>query len=711
MMKLSNRVMAAWAVVVFALLVSSVATARGRLIANGPAAGGGGAGGAVNLPYQVQDAQGTTWMLYGSGWLQQQGNLPMFSQAAILSINNNQPTMNVNQAKLDAKTGEVMFENMPCMNTSVTRRIKLDKDAGVARYIDIIKNTQAAEQTVQLMLQTNTNYGITSAQMVADPKRKENNVAWVAQTSGNRTVIELYSGKGAKQAFTINYQQGNSQVMANISLAIPAGREVAIMHFHTTAADPGSGVKWVQSLKEAQLMKDVPPAIRKLIVNFTNGQSFIGDYEILRGEIFDVIELRTGDQYRGTIREQSFKLTTFYGPVELPVEKVIGLINVGEYRPRQLVVTSDGEIFGGKLEKETIGIELSSGQVTQVPLAQINRLGYRKRAGEPEEWTFDKPLVLMRSGDRMGVRMPDFEIDVATRYGSLKLKPAAVAAIAFANDEHGIHEIYLSDGSKFAGLVTADHFDMKLSTSAAQTPVTFPSSAIARLQLNPKVEEPDGDNMPMMTLTNDDQLVGVLVGKLKLETAFDTLNVEAPQIKSLRHSKGSVQDVQITLWDETTVSGQLSETELTCNLRCGVTMKVPVALVEEYNQPSPQPSEAMVNKVKGLVAQLNADDWKARDRAETQLVGLGPMVVGTLKELRTSQTPEAQQRIDSVLKQLAKQVEQRGPAGGSGGGGGNVTPPPGGGAPDNPPPAALPQLQPPGIPLRDEKVDIDGPGR
>jgi hypothetical protein len=62
-------------------------------------------------------------MLYGSGWLQQQGNTPVYSQGAILHINQNQPTMNVNQAKVDAKTGEVIFENMPCMNTTITRRI------------------------------------------------------------------------------------------------------------------------------------------------------------------------------------------------------------------------------------------------------------------------------------------------------------------------------------------------------------------------------------------------------------------------------------------------------------------------------------------------------------------------------------------------------------------------------------------------------------
>jgi len=309
----------------------------------------------------------------------------------------------------------------------------------------------------------------------------------------------------------------------------------------------------------------------------------------------------------------------------------------------------------------TIAIELSSGQVTQVPLAQVSRIGYRKRPGEPEEWTFDKPMVLMRSGDRMGVRMPTSDLDVATRYGSLKLKPAAVSAVSFANDEHGIHEIFLADGSHFAGLVTADRFDMVLSSAPKQTPVTFPTSAIARVQLAPKADEPD-ENTPTLTLANEDQLVGVLAGRLKLETAFDTLNVDAAQVKNLRHTKGSVQDVQVTLWDDTTVSGQLTDTELTCNLRCGVSMRVPVALVEEYTQPAPQPSDAVIQKVKDLVAQLNGDDWKGRDRAETQLVGLGPVVAITLKQMRSAQNPEAQQRIDSVLKQLEKAEPKPGPA-------------------------------------------------
>src|SRR5207249_9204363 len=107
------------------------------------------------------------------------------------------------------------------------------------------------------------------------------------------------------------------------------------------------------------------------IVNFVSGQGFIGERELLRGDVFDVIEIRGGDQMRGNLKEPTFKLATFYGNVELPASRVVGLINVGEFRPRQLLITTDGEIFGGKLAKETVDLEMTSGQITQIPLSQI----------------------------------------------------------------------------------------------------------------------------------------------------------------------------------------------------------------------------------------------------------------------------------------------------------------------------------------------------
>src|SRR3954467_13620220 len=125
------------------------------------------------------------------------------------------------------------------------------------------------------------------------------------------------------------------------------------------------------------------------------------------------------------------------------------------------------------------------------------------------------------------------------------------------------------DGSKFAGLLSADQFNMKLDmpvapanvgagnpAAAPNQAVTFPASSIARLQFSGKVNEPD-DAAPTIELTNEDALVGTFSGQLKLDTAFDTITVNASEIKTLVHGPTGGMDVTISLWDGTTLSGQL----------------------------------------------------------------------------------------------------------------------------------------------------------
>jgi hypothetical protein len=115
--------------------------------------------------------------------------------------------------------------------------------------------------------------------------------------------------------------------------------------------------------------------------------------------------------------------------------------------------------------------------------------------------------------------------------------------------------------------------------------------------------------------------------------------------------------VQVTLWDDTVVSGQLQEGSVPCALKSGLTVTVPIALVEEYAQPEPRPSAGMTERINAKVAELSADDWKQREQAEAELMTMGPVVVPVLKSLRAAQSPEAQQRIDVVLGALSKKKE------------------------------------------------------
>jgi len=103
----------------------------------------------VTLPQTVNDNLGNQWVIYPQGLLRQQGNMPLFGQAATLIVNGNQPnsTNNVNQARLDEKTGEYILENMNAGGIMVTRRILVNKQLGYLRYIDVLKNPTQQEMS------------------------------------------------------------------------------------------------------------------------------------------------------------------------------------------------------------------------------------------------------------------------------------------------------------------------------------------------------------------------------------------------------------------------------------------------------------------------------------------------------------------------------------------------------------------------------------
>jgi hypothetical protein len=629
-----------------AALIGDPGSAIARTLLSQPAAKGN-----VILPYRPPqtDLLGNQWFVYQGGWFRQQGNMPVYSEGAQLLVNGNQANSATNQARLD-DTGELVIDNMNLPGASVTRRLLFNREENYIRIIDIFKNTGAQDLNLPITYRSSMNYGIGSSQTITDPKKPSQTVGIVASDSQGRSVTEIFGGHGSKIAVQSSAPPNNGYMQSTMNLAIPIGKEIAIMHLHAITGGPDAGQKFAANLKESQLLAGVPKQIRKLIANYSGSNLFIGDsdVEILRGDAFDAAEMRGGDMMKGTLKETSWKLKTFYGTVELASDKVISLINIGDSRPRQLLVTADGQIFGGRLEKQTVDLELSSGQITKLPLSQINRVGYRKRLGEPEEWNFDKPTLLLRSGERIAIAMPADDFSVMTRYGLLKLSPSSIGSIAFQNDENGVHEIYLTDGSKFAGLVTAESFDLRLADGKDQV-VKVPASAIAKLQLTSKVEDAE-ETSASLKLANDDLLVGSLSSEYKLVTAFDTLALKGEQVKSISHSKTSPLDVIVRLWDDSSFSGQLEEQDLACQLKSGILLHVPVALVAEYSQPQPKPADAMLDRVKEVVEKLNADDPKVREDSQKKLIAMGQTIAPMLKKLRPDQPPEAQQRIDGILQ-------------------------------------------------------------
>jgi hypothetical protein len=139
-----------------------------------------------------------------------------------------------------------------------------------------------------------------------------------------------------------------------------------------------------------------------------------------------------------------------------------------------------------------------------------------------------------------------------------------------------------------------------------------------------------------------------------LETTFDTLAIASSEVKRLMSTRSGPGDVQVVLWDDSVVAGQLQEPVLDFLSNCGLSLRIAANLVEDYVQPRPQASDNVVATIKSLVERLNADDWRSRDEAQEKLIAMGPIALGTLKDLRMKEGPEAQQRIDLIVPVLEK---------------------------------------------------------
>ncbi|MFI5107063.1 MAG: hypothetical protein ACHP79_19230, partial [Terriglobales bacterium] len=264
------------------ILVISSAAASAQLHVRARPAGNAkpaAAGQMVTLPYTVNDSAGNQWLIYQGGWIQQRSNPPVFSQSAMLQLNNNGVSNNNNQARLDEHTGEVVFDNMAVNvpSLTVTRRILVDQNESYVRYIDILKNSGQQDQSVNYMLQSNLNFGLTGSQFITEPGGKQRQLGWAAATQAGRSAVELFAGRGGKTIPQLNYQQGSNFIQAQMQVTIPAGKQIAIMHLHATCATPDAGIQQMTSLREARLLAGVSGELRRQIINFSGGGGYVGD--------------------------------------------------------------------------------------------------------------------------------------------------------------------------------------------------------------------------------------------------------------------------------------------------------------------------------------------------------------------------------------------------------------------------------------------------
>jgi hypothetical protein len=612
----------------------------------------------VQLPYLFRDAYGSQWDILFDGSVGDGGN-DLYDGGGRLLFNNNvaQYMSPTQQAVLDPQRNELAFPPMAFGGLNVSRRVAVLPELSTLRFTEILENPTGEPIHIQLRCYFNMGGAVQQSLPLTDRRRGGQTVGY-ALGDMNNAVAMVGAGRGSKFVPRFNFRPNDDNVDIFYDVQVPPHQTVAVVHCQVRRRSVSESQNAWGQIKDKDLLRDMPRDLRRHVINFPTGDAFVGDMEILRGDARDVVELRGGDTCRGTIKLDRLNLRTPYGPLTFTPDKVVAILNVGAFRASQLVVTRDGEIFGGRLDVTAIPFQFTGGQVTQIPLAQVTRIGYRKRAGEPEEWDFEnKTMAYLASGERMRVRLPGGEIHLATPSGAMRLSPSVVSSILFQGGDNNVPEVRLTDGSHFSALTGASAFDLTLVGLSAEQHACIPTAALSRFVF---AGEGDVDAMsPQLTLANGDQFVGSVAGTLSLETPFDTLQLQGEQIKKLTHARQGGQDVQVTLWDDSTFSGRLVESRLSCRLKCGVTIGVPVALLDTYTQPVPTPSPKIVERIEQMAHRLDDQSWHTRRAAQDQILAVGVPAIAVLKRLQPSAPLESSQRITLIIRQLSEDLEAK----------------------------------------------------
>ncbi len=646
---------AAWAACARGQVRVLAGPAAGPMAAPAPAAGGGKApadlhlpkGTTVNFTHTLNDGAGFRWDIQYYGTIGQ-GTNNAYSGGLYLQINGSSVHSN-GRGWTNKEGDEVEIGPYSRQNLQIYRRVKIYRDRGLARWLDIFENPTGNDITIQARIYTNTNWTI-GQQIYSSGKGSftDKDTAFITRSQGGNApaLLHVICGKRAKVRPTV--QVRNNQIYVNYNLTVPARQTVVLCYFESQHGSTEKLTKLMKGFRPRKAMRDLSPAVRKLIVNMPIGGDFAG-VELERVASADTVQNRNGDPIFGTVTNESFAIETLFGPMTLPAGQVIGMAACGGEDDRFRTVLVGGQVVAGRLGNDAaLALALPSGGALRVPFDDVRQFAYRISPDRPEEAAFAGPMLILRTGDRVAFEGDSVELALATRHGTVPLKADELLTIDMDNTGHGVHKAVFLNGSRLAGFLRPEKIAVRLKLGAA---MTVPRDLIAKIRFAAE-EQPDA-TLDAAMLSNGDELHGRLVTEtLTVRTEYGEVTLRPENIRSLAMSPTHLGRVAMLLWDGSVLRGQCAQETLSFQVVPGPTLSIYAGQVARIRRNQATPPKEVREKVVRLVAQLGAESYKDRQAATEELIRMGKGIVPMLTKHLDTSDPEVRQRIEDVMEKL-----------------------------------------------------------
>ncbi|MFB3892248.1 MAG: hypothetical protein ACE15C_09515 [Phycisphaerae bacterium] len=515
-------------------------------------------GSSTSSSLNLNDGAGYRWDITSNGVVNGGGN-NAYDGGMQLSVNNSSFSWN-GSGRISADGREIEMGPWNINQVSISRRIYVPAKKGYCRWIDIFENNSSSNQTLNVQYYTNTS---ASAQSVYSTSGR-NEIAdkdWGAVTmypdrgsSPAPALIHVYSCKGSKVKPKFQYKPSDDNLYYNMTIAVPAGKAVALCFFEAQRSPAADAKKFFDSFSPQQELDSLPANLRKIILNMTSSASLsLGRLEMKRDEKQDLAVLRNGDELLGEILNPSYTVETFYGRLELEAKRVLGVVVPEADDPNVLVALTDGQVVVGKLTSAPLKMKLANGSEMALPPSKFNSIAYRMSREKADEGGPKSPAVVLRSGQQLFFKPSDGDWTYQTEYGEVKLNPADLQAIFLDTPDGGLHRAVFRNGSVLSGLLKAPTQKLQLELGPTLTAGT---SAIQQIIF--PVAEADKQALAEMTLRNEDQLIGTIAEQsIAVQSKLGKVTIAPREMSELQMLPEALGQVQIKLHNGTAVTGKL----------------------------------------------------------------------------------------------------------------------------------------------------------
>ncbi len=601
----------------------------------------------VSFTCMLNDGAGYRWDIQQYGTVGQ-GTDRAYSGGMYLRVNG-ASVRSTGQGWMNAAGDEVEIGPYSRGTVRIYRRIKVYRNRGLARWLDIFENptSQNITLTVQLFSDMITTVGQTVSSSGKNQfTSKDHAFVTVCQGVGAPALMHYVCSPRSKLRPTVTVRGDN--IYVNYGITVPANKAVALCYFESQNRSAEALRKLMKDFRPSRALRDLPPALRRLLVNMPVG-SGIGGVDLERSETRDLVHNRHGDPIFGTIANESFRLGTLFGAMTLPADEVIGMASAEGEEGQFRVLLLGGQVLAGRMAKGAkLELKLPAGGVLRVPFADLRQCAYRISKDRPDESEFAGPLLILRTGDRVAFEPGSVELTFRTRHGVVALAPQELLEVTLDHAGNGVHRATFLNGSQLAGFLEPEQVPLTLKLGPK---LTLARNLVARVRFAAE-EKPDA-TLDAVVLSNGDELFGRFAEEeFTLTTRYGKVKLQPESVEAMSFSRTHLGRAGVRLWNGSVLRGQCGRGTLAFQVTPGPTLEIHVGQYVRVRRSQALPPKKIRQAVRSLVRQLGAKGYKDRQDATEKLVKMGKGIIPMLRKHLPAGDPEVRQRIEGILERL-----------------------------------------------------------